>query len=374
MASIVIPALGIAMEEALLVRWLKQPGDLVATDEPVAEIETDKATVELVSPVKGQLGPHLVDEGLTVPVGAAIVEVLVEGEDTSGERGIAPVQQREEVPAGAAAMSDRASASGHPGLDTAAVSQSEAAADTEARATRSQDRRPHTLSPRARRLADARRRGIAAAPTDQRADRFRELIAAKVSDSWREIPHFAVSREVDAESMVGALAALRATHVEPSPTLTDLLLRALAIALRDVGHGDTIDVGLAVATPYGVVIPVVRDVLGEDMGALAAKRSGAAERARAGRLNPDDMAASPHSTLSNLGANGVDQFTGIIASGQTSLLTVGRALPRVVATDARTVQIRTTFHATLNVDHRTIDGADAARLLVAFALASESMS
>jgi pyruvate dehydrogenase E2 component (dihydrolipoamide acetyltransferase) len=110
------------------------------------------------------------------------------------------------------------------------------------------------------------------------------------------------------------------------------------------------------------------------MEALTVKRTRAVERGRSGQLNSDDMAKSPLSTLSNLGASGVDHFTGIIASGQTSLLTVGRAAPRVVAIDECTVQIRTTFCATLNVDHRTFDGADAARLLIGFAHASEQIS
>ena len=83
MASIFIPSIGVAMEEALLVKWLKQPGDRVAVDEAVAEIETDKTGMDLNSPVAGILGPHLVEEGAIIPVGTAIAEVLEEGEHTA---------------------------------------------------------------------------------------------------------------------------------------------------------------------------------------------------------------------------------------------------------------------------------------------------
>ena len=347
MAGIAIPSLGIAMEEALLVKWHRQPGDEVAANDPVAEIETDKATMDLESPVAGRLGPHLFGPGATVPVGVVIVEVVAEGEEAAEPRAAAPP---------AAAQPVLPSPEPEPAVPAAAQPVTAQAGGG----------RPHTMSPRARRLAAAAADGAAPA-----TERFRDLIATKVSESWRQIPHFAVTRKVDAEPMLRLLAAQRASGVEPAPTLTDLMLRALALALREVGAGARGDVGLAVASEHGVLIPVVRGVLDLNAGGLAAARAAAVARARAGRLNQDDLTAEPPSTLSNLGALGVDQFTGVIALGQTSLLTVGRAIPRVVADGDSTLSVRTMFHATLNADHRTIDGAGAARLLVAFALAAE---
>jgi pyruvate/2-oxoglutarate dehydrogenase complex dihydrolipoamide acyltransferase (E2) component len=344
MAEIAIPSIGVAMTEALLVKWLKEPGDEVAAAEPVVEIETDKATMDLESPVAGRLGPHLAEPGAIVPVGTVIVQVVAEGE---------------------AAGSPAATVAAPPAREPAASSAPSASTAVPAPGT-AEARTPHAKSPRARRLEQER---SAAAPE---AGRFRELIAAKVAESWREIPHFAVTREVDAEPMLAALAEIRAAGGKPASTLTDLLLRALALALRRSGAGER-DVGLAVATPHGVVIPVIRDVLALDATALAAARSEAVERARAGRLSPGDLEATPPTTLSNLGAFGIDHFTGIIALGQTSLLTVGRAVPRVVADGDRTLSVRTTFHATLNVDHRSVDGAEAAHLLVAFVEAAEGI-
>jgi pyruvate dehydrogenase E2 component (dihydrolipoamide acetyltransferase) len=338
MADVVIPSVGIAMEEALLVRWLKQPGDEVLADEGVAEIETDKATMEVKSPTAGTLGAPLVELGAAIPVGTVIAHILVEGEQEARQpdhaRDIQEAPPREAIP--------------------------ESAVEAEG------PRGRHTLSPRARRLAQERDPGD--------GQRFRELIAVKVSEAWREIPHFAVTREIVAESMLAALGVLRASFPQSSPTLTDLLLRALALALRETEHQDMVDIGLAVATDHGVVIPVVRDVLTLDAAGLARERNEAVARARAGRLHAADLAATPHSTLSNLGRYGVDQFTGIIAIGQTSLLTIGRAAPRVVAESNQTLAIRTTLFATLNADHRAMDGAQAAQLLGAFATAAEAMT
>ena len=238
--EITIPSLGIGMTEALLVRWLKQPGEAVEQDEPVAEIETDKTTMDLVSPSAGQLGPHLHEPGAVIPVGDVVVRVL-------GDRQRSERRQRS--------------------LRTPRAAWSDASADRVGRGLpkplrdRTANGMPHALSPRARRLAQERASGeaqVTASPEQppvDRGGRFRELIANKVSESWRTIPHFAVTREVDAEPMQRVLAAWRADGV--AATLTDLLLRALALAHRDRGAAGPVGLGLAVATDDGVVIPVI---------------------------------------------------------------------------------------------------------------------
>ena len=352
MTEIVIPSAGIAMEEAMVVKWHKEPGDSVAADEPVAEIETDKAAMDIVSPVAGRLGPHLAQPGDVVPVGAVIVRVLTE--EAVPEPAPAPDPEGSPPPTEAS---------------TAAVAELEpepASTDGDSDAL---SRTPHALSPRARRLARERAdRPPQAAPSQ---GRFRGLIATRVAESWREIPHFTVSREIDAEELSAALEQERARATEPLPSFTDLILRALDESHQQNGAGGAVDLGLAVATPDGVVVPVVQDVLGQSLADLAAARQAAVKRARNGRLTPEDLDVIPTSTLSNLGSFGVDRFTGIIAPGQTTLLTVGRARPRVVADDRRAISVRLMFDATVNSDHRALDGADAARLLSYFAAAVE---
>lgn len=361
MPEIVIQAVGVGMEEALLVRWLKQSGETIAVDDIIAEIDTDKATMDVVSPYAGTLGPHLAAEGEVVPVGTPIVEVL------DGNEGVATVPGQ----AGPAATSEA--------LGTPAEAASALLGEG------SEGSQRHGLSPRARRLAAEARAeagapaqdagtapvsGRAAPAAQSDAGRFRELIANKVSESWREIPHFTVSREVNAHALKARLQELRGQGLEPRPTLTDLMLVALAHAVD--GDGEPVDLGLAVATGHGVVIPVVRDVLAKSPAELASARQSAIDRARAGKLNAADLSATPASTLSNLGSFGIDRFTGIVAVGQTSLLTVGRVQPRVVADESGEISVQMMFDATLNADHRAIDGAEAARLLVAFATVSET--
>ena len=372
MKAIVMPALGVAMSEGTLIAWLKRPGDAVRKGEPVMEIETDKTTVEVESPCDGFLGAHLFRPGAAIPVGVEMTRVLEPTDATSS----ADASPAVEAPAGP---------DGHGQGQTPAA----LASDDGPGVTRGTDhdvapgqRAPSRLSPRERRLARERELAGGARPQAEGSDgqapvvarvaasgKHRELIAAKVAESWRTIPHFAVVREVDASAM----QALRARWADDQerPSLTDLMLRALALALRDSGEPGPIDVGLAVATPHGVAIPVIRGVLALDWGSLRRERTAAVARARDGRLLPADLANPPRATLSNLGLNGVDSFTGVIALGQMSLLTVGRVAARPWVAN-RQLTVRDSFPATLNVDHRYLDGEDAARMLMAFTAAAEN--
>jgi pyruvate dehydrogenase E2 component (dihydrolipoamide acetyltransferase) len=194
-----------------------------------------------------------------------------------------------------------------------------------------------------------------------------------VSESWRTIPHFSVQREIDAGDADACLAAMRA--VAPEATYTDLLLRAFALAVGPFawlagggggpGGGTSGDVGLAVATPQGVMMPVVPDVPALAGPALVAARQAAVRRGREGRLTARDLASGAVGAVSNLGARGVDAFTGIVPAGRRLLLTTGRIAGRPVVIDGR-LAVRTTLIATLNVDHRYFDGDRAADVLDAF--------
>ena len=351
-----MPALGMAMTEGILLQWLKQPGDVVVEGEPVVEIETDKATMEVGSPAAGRLGPQLFAAGETVPVGTPITTVLEAGD------------------AGAADAAGAQGATGAPAAARALRSSEEPTPSLRPADRGAPERTPHTSSPRQRMLEAERTPGAgspASAPPDRNvaghgatAGSHRGIISAKVSESWRTIPHFAVTRQIDAEVLMAELDRLRNEGVRA--TVTDLLLQALAHALRESGSPLPIDVGLAVATPRGVAIPVLRDVAGLDPSHLAEARIAAVDRARTGRLDERDVSQPPPASLSNLGSFDVDQFTGVIPLGQTALLTVGRIAPRVVVSNGA-VAVRSTFHATLNVDHRAMDGDGAATMLGAFA-------
>jgi pyruvate dehydrogenase E2 component (dihydrolipoamide acetyltransferase) len=359
-----------AMTEAVLNVWLKNPGDSVAAGETLAEIETDKSALDLESPSDGTLGRHLVSAGETVPVGHVIVRILspgeVEPDDSAGGR------------------VDGASSADAVAAATAALDQPVQAGPD--------DRVPHTLSPRKRQQLREQAEAaaaVSAAPvsaaavtaasatsasvtptsglraktaSERQGPRFRAAIAEHVSESWRTIPHFAVLRHIDAQLAKDALAVMRSSGL--AATTTDLLLHALATALTGQAE-DSGDLGLAVATPDGVVIPVIAGVSGLGPAALVAARAAGVARAREGQLSASDLAGRPLASLSNLGGFGVDSFTGIIPLGQRLLLTTGTIVDRPVAVDGR-VTVQPSFSATLNVDHRHFDGDGAARILDSF--------
>ena len=344
MREVTIPSVGMAMTEAVLNTWFKNPGDSVAAGEAIAEIETDKSSLDVESPSDGVLGRHLASAGSVVPVGQVVVRVLEPGE-------IEPPDSDGPHPAAETAVGTGRAASG---------------AGAETMPAGPQDRVPHTLSPRKRRElreqaeAQARAEAQAQAGSGRRTPRFRAAIAEHVSESWRTIPHFAVVRQIDARSVHESMAAMRGNGLPA--TVTDLLLRALALAVAAEGAGD---IGLAVATPDGVVIPVVAGVPDLGPAALVAARAAAVARGRDGQLSARDLAAGPVASLSNLGGLGVDSFTGIIPAGQKLLLTTGTVADRPVVVDGL-VTVRPSFAATLNVDHRHFDGDNAARILAAF--------
>lgn len=335
-----MPALGVAMSEGLLLQWLKSVGETVAAGEPIMEIETDKSTMEIESPAAGVVGKLLFEPGAVVPVGTEMTHIFEEGDLAQTELGATP-----DGPS-TAAEQVLPTVVEVPGQPSAATSASSA-----------EIRGPNCISPRERMLArerdevggggdapiaakstPAESAGPVAAPAGSAAaGKHRELIASKVSESWRTIPHFAVVREVNAACMTAVRA--RWSEAADRPSVTDLMLKALALALHERGEPGPIDVGLAVATPHGVAIPVIRGVLALDLAALRSEREEAVARAREGRLRPADLTDPPRSTLSNLGTLGMDSFTGVIALGQMSLLTVGRITPRPCA-DEGVVSVR----------------------------------
>jgi pyruvate/2-oxoglutarate dehydrogenase complex dihydrolipoamide acyltransferase (E2) component len=375
------------------------------------------------------LGPHLVAEGDEVPVGAAVTRIMDHRTapdhqtDPASDHQTAPDPHHQPhpvpdyepdpfpVPADTGGVAATAGDGAAPETGTAASGASvtstagTAGGVSAAGVTFPHARRPHALSPRKRMAARLAAEAAAAAEADRATGTAgavqgapaaavaahgdgaltgraltggaltgrRRAVAQAVSESWRTIPHFSVQREIDASDADACLAAMRA--VAPEATYTDLLLRAFALAVGPFawlaggggqpGGGTSGDVGLAVATPEGVMMPVVPDVPALAVPALVAARQAAARRGREGRLTARDLASGAVGAVSNLGARGVDAFTGIVPAGRRLLLTTGRIAGRPVAIDGR-LAVRTTLIATLNVDHRYFDGDRAADVLDAF--------
>ena len=188
----------------------------------------------------------------------------------------------------------------------------------------------------------------------------RAATASLVTESWRNVPHFSVGRDVRVDGLLEAVSVARRDGV--SVTVTDFLSLALARALA--AQGEPADVGLAVATDWGVLIPVLRSLAGRSLSDVAIVRQAAVGRARLRRLDSAD-AAPVFATLSNLGPAGVTWFTGVIPLNQVALLTVGEVSLRP-AVEGRGLVVAPMLTAVVTADHRRYDGVDSARLLSAF--------
>jgi pyruvate dehydrogenase E2 component (dihydrolipoamide acetyltransferase) len=331
--EIFVPALGMAMEEAILVDWLKEPGDPVQVGDAVAEVETDKSTLELAAKTAGHLGAHRAARGESIAVGSTVTVVLADGEHEAETADAGPAVQDTPTPRSAPSVAAAPALAG---------------------------RAPHTTSPRQRRLAAQAAAAAAVSRAQPEVAGVRESIARQVSRSWSEIPHFAVTRDLDADGVLERLSTEPPGAVRVS--VTDVLIRALGRSLAARGSSD---VGLAVATPHGVLIPVLPDVADRELSDIAQLRRAAAERARSRRSIEADI-RTPLITLSNLGPHGVRWFTGIIPVGQQGLLTTGALEQRPVVREGR-LAVSWQLSAILNVDHRIWDGVDAAELLQAIA-------
>jgi pyruvate dehydrogenase E2 component (dihydrolipoamide acetyltransferase) len=191
-----------------------------------------------------------------------------------------------------------------------------------------------------------------------------QTMARRMSEIWREVPHFYLSREVEATRLNGWRDAVRRRPGHEGVTHTDLLVKIAAAALAEhplVNGGADVNVGIAVATDDALVVPVVHGADRLELRALAERRADLVARARAGKLALADVKGGTF-TISNLGMFGVDAFGAIVNAPQAAILAVGRIADRVVAVDG-VPAVRPTFVLTLSLDHRVVDGAAGARFL-----------
>jgi pyruvate dehydrogenase E2 component (dihydrolipoamide acetyltransferase) len=374
--SVVMPALEMAQETGKLISWLKKEGDPVIKGEPLLEIETDKAVMEIESPADGVLAGIKIHAGTEVPVGQTIAWIVRPGE--------IPPADEVAVESGRKTTAASAIATGSPAKQSASSAQPAA--------------RSAKISPKARRLASERGinlaevRGSGAdgeilasdilaasesnpAPVD-RGSPISKLMAERTTHSWTTVPHFFVIREVDATALNEARQQL-GPGIEQSRQVklshTDLLTALVAHVLQKhprmnaswtsegVRPNAEINIGLAMAVNDGVVAPVIRNADKIELAEIAARRRDLAERARSGKLRPADIAGGTF-TLSNLGMYGVDAFTAIIIPPQAAILAVGAVADRVVPVDGHP-GIRPMMTLTLSSDHRVVDGARAAEFL-----------
>jgi pyruvate dehydrogenase E2 component (dihydrolipoamide acetyltransferase) len=377
--SVVMPALEMAQETGKLLAWRKKEGEKVAKGEPLFEIETDKAVVEIEAQGDGILAAVTADVGAVIPVGETIAWLVAPGEQPPAKSAVAAPTAR------ASSNVERPAAT--------------ASGTTEKTATTVPQ-----ISPKARRLAKelsvdigqirgtgpdgtitaedvqafasgAKPTGTAAAaPTAEPLSQVARLMAERTTQSWTSVPHFFLVRDVDATELVEAHRRFgQGIDKSQAPSITDVLISVVARVLAKhprmnsgwTGSGiqvnPDVNVSVAMAVKDGVVGAVIHKADAKKIADLSSERRELTERARAGRLRPADITGGTF-TVSNLGMYKVDAFSAIITPPQAAVLAVGSVSDRVVPVDGKP-GIRPVMTMTLSSDHRVVDGARAAEFL-----------
>jgi len=382
--SVVMPALEMAQETGKLIAWRKKEGERVFKGEPLLEIETDKAVVEVEAPADGVLAGITAAEGAEVPVGRTIAWIVAPGEAPPAETETAAPAARasshakvESAPAVASTSSAPAPTSSAKispkarrlakelGVDLALVQGSGAGGEILATDIQAFADRP-AASP-----ASSKESGKLEVPSS-----LGRIMAERTTQSWTTVPHFFVSREIDAgalsqfrESIVGDIEKSHQVRITHTDLLVALAARVLLKHPRLNGSWtangielhDHVNMGIAIAVEDGVVAVVIPNAHAASLAEIAMQRRDMAERARGGKLRPADIANATF-TISNLGMYKVDQFSAIITPPQAAILAVGGITDRVVAIDGKPA-VRPMMSLTISCDHRVADGARAAIFL-----------
>ncbi len=383
-----MPALEMAQETGKLIAWRKQEGDRVVKGEPLLEIETDKAVVEVEAPSDGILAGVKAAAGEDIPVGQIIAWIVAPGEAVPAE------SDAPSAPAARAGSHAKAEPA-----QTAPVAASSPATST---ATAK-------ISPKARRLAkelgvdlvtlqgsgpggeilasDVQAAASPATPpaaqkSPASGDKIEiptslgRIMAERTTQSWTTVPHFFVTRDLDAtalnhyrDSIVGEIEAAHQVRVTHTDILVALVSRVLLQHPRlnaswspeGIHLHDHVNMGIAIAVNDGVVAAVIPNAHTASLAEIAKQRREVADRARAGKLRPSDIADATF-TISNLGMYQVDQFSAIITPPQAAILAIGGIADRVVAVEGQPA-VRPMMTVTISCDHRVADGARAALFL-----------
>jgi pyruvate dehydrogenase E2 component (dihydrolipoamide acetyltransferase) len=368
---VIIPKLGLTMDEGRLIAWHKKEGDRVAEGEVLFEVETDKAAMEVPATTSGFVRRLLARPDDVVPV-ATVVAIITSTPDE-------PLDGAADAAwPSSAARTPRPPTSPQP-LDQSAPGSSSGDRVIASPAARKRAQelgvdlgtvtasKPPRIS-----IEDVEAAAVGSAAPASAGEtriplsRMRRAIATAMSRSTREAPQFSIERDVD---MTAANVRRKLAGASYTDVVVSAAARALAAhpRLRSRFDGDAIveqpkaHVGLAVAVTDGLLVPVIRDADTKDLATLARERERLEEGAHAGRLTSDALSGAVFS-VSNLGSLGVDRFTALVNPPEAAILAMGRVRDRVVAR-AGTVEVRPVVTLTLSVDHRVADGADAARFL-----------
>ena len=420
--NVVMEALSPTMEEGRLVSWKKKEGDQVKTGDVLAEVETDKAVMELVARADGVLTKILQAEGSTVPVSTPVAIIGAAGEAAPAAAPAAPAAPAAAAEAPTEKPKEAAPAPAPAPAKVTGVTEAPASPPVRVKVTGvteapTHDTRPTTpgrilSSPLARKLAgekgvdlsqingsgpggrvvakDVEGAKAGAAPSPLRPPQasglrpsegyedipltqIRKTIAKRLSASIGPIPHFFLTSEVDMERAAAARDELKKAAPDAAFSFNDLVIKAVAQALRQHPacnawwmddhiriHHD-VHIGMAVAIPDGLITPVIRFADRKGLGEIGAEAKALAEKAKGRKLTPEEYTGATFS-VSNLGMLDIDEFTAVINPPEAGILAVGRIVAKPVVVDGR-IEARRQMRVTMSCDHRVIDGATGAKFL-----------
>jgi pyruvate dehydrogenase E2 component (dihydrolipoamide acetyltransferase) len=382
--EVILPRLGQGMESGTIVRWLKSEGEPVEKGEPLFELDTDKVTQEVEAEADGVLLKIAVPEG-EVPVGQTVAFIGAEGEDVPE---VAPPQKA--GPGHQSSGETEPVVEKVPGTSNATTNGRVKASPLARRMARERGIELSGIrgtGPDGRIVAEDIERVEAGAPAAPPAaaepvlwagaqriplTNIRKTIARRLTEAW-QIPVFQLQTSADMTRVNALVAKLRERDPEVRVTVTDVLTKVCAQALmrhREVNAEFTEDaivihpnanVGLAVAAPQGLVVPVIHGTEQMPLSVIARHRSDLVGRARENKLRAEDLEGGTF-TISNLGMYAVESFTAVLNPPQAAIVAVGATEERVVPVDGRTA-VRPMVTVTGTFDHRAVDGAQAAAFL-----------
>ncbi|HYX31145.1 MAG TPA: pyruvate dehydrogenase complex dihydrolipoamide acetyltransferase [Pyrinomonadaceae bacterium] len=423
--QVVMPKLSPTMEEGQLSRWLKKEGDKVSMGEPLAEIDTDKATMEMQALSNGVLRKILINEGESAPLGQPIAIIGEPDEDISQFLNAASQTKpaKAETPAKETPESDNAPAVAAQTIETeppraspkisgngqrtaaagrvlispiAARMASEAGIDfktiqgsgpggrivkrdIESALSDKQKAAPAKSAAGKLPLPRKAEQGAVYGPSayrDEPVSEMRRTIARRLVTSLGPVPHFFLTSEIDMERAADTRHSINELYPDLKLSINDLIIKVAAVSLsqhpqvnasfqdKTIRYYEHADIGVAVATENGLITPVVRAAELKSLIDIATEVRELADRARARKLKPEEYTGATFS-ISNLGMFGIEEFTAVINPPEGAILAIGAMASKPVVRDGE-VAVRQTMRVTMSCDHRVIDGATGAKFLQTF--------
>src|SRR5436190_1716697 len=410
-SKVIMPKLSPTKEEGQIARWLKKEGDKVSMGEPLAEIDTDKATMEMQALSEGVLRKILVQEGESAPLGQLIAVVGTPDEDISSLLSEAPAKaapaEKQPEPAAQPASRTPAAAPETNGRQQAPQESSqsgrmivsplaarmaaEAGVDLKSlqgsgpggriikrdiEAAMSQSKAaPGGTFPRSVEPLKFQQAQVATASPyrDEPSSEIRTVIARRLVTSLGPVPHFFLTSEIEMDRAAEMRRGINALDPDLKISINDIIIKVVAVALvqhpavnasfqdKFIRYYEHADIGVAVAIEDGLITPVVRAADQKSLSQIAGEVRELAERAKTRKLKPEEYTGATFS-VSNLGMFGIDEFTAIINPPESGILAVGAMTPKPVVRNDEVV-VKQMMRVTMSCDHRVIDGATGAKFL-----------